>query len=149
MLKRDDPQYANTRKVAGIVDVIMGTAHDMTLAPSSVRREMLADLEPFFQELRELNREKFNDYEFTRTAIEEFEAGVRKLAALGDGRITEDRRDGEGDCPYCGVKITKIRLLGYGTSGEGHFLELCGSCNQLYMEAKSRMMGLMGFGTDV
>lgn len=76
---------------------------------------------------------------FLVCAVDELEAGLRALAGLGGGQITDDRRDGSGDCPVCGTAITHYSEYG---------IVLCRKCNELFMPAHGKLCGFDGFGTD-
>lgn len=111
----------------------------MSVSPSADRLNLLAECLPLLEELRKLNAERFEQSAFIAGAIDEYESGLRTLAGLGDGRITEDRRDGTGDCPVCGTAITHMPRYG---------IVLCGQCDELYMPAHSALCGDDGFRTD-
>ncbi|HEX7900342.1 MAG TPA: hypothetical protein VF950_21420 [Planctomycetota bacterium] len=115
----------------------------MTVAPSRARAEILKECLPLLAELRELNAKGFQAKQFIALAIDEYEAGLRKLAALREGSITEDRRNGEGPCAACGASIANIRPR----PGGPIKLFLCEDCADLFMRAHHALHSFEGFGT--
>lgn len=96
-------------RASGLMDHLMIRGQKMSVSPSSVRVELLAECLPLFAEMRELARRQFGaEAAFILAAVDEYEAALRVLARLVGGQITEDRRDGDGDCAACGTAITKI-----------------------------------------
>ncbi|APR75886.1 Hypothetical protein A7982_01233 [Minicystis rosea] len=107
------------------------------MSPSAVRAELLAECLPLFAEMRELARAHFGEQAaFILSAVDEYETASRALAGLGDGRITEDRRDGEGACPACDTPITKFH--------SDYWLPLCGECDKAFMETLRTSTGPNG-----
>jgi hypothetical protein len=149
MLDPLDPDSIPMYDASALLDAIMMVGREMTLAPSAVRLDLLARHVVLFERMRALNRAHFGQSELIAKAIDEYEAGIRRVAALGDGKIMQDRRDGEGDCPYCGTKITKFNpmpgILGF----EDHFIAYCEPCSNLYMQAKKKLSSCKGFATDL
>lgn len=148
MLDLDHPMTPHVFRASRLVDGVMVRGQRMSVAPSAVRAEILAECLPLFEEMRQLATAHFTDRaQFILQAVAEYEVGIRALAALGDGRITEDRRDGEGNCPYCGTPITKFDAYA-GRSRPPHFVILCPKCDELFMPALMRLRDFEGFGTE-
>ncbi len=139
MLDLNHPMTPHRFRASGLIDGLMSAGHEMTVASSTVRAELLGRCLPPLKELRELNHQHFGGKDSTDRAIDEYEAGIRRLASFGNGQIAEDRRDGEGDCPHCGTKITKVRALPGIKGYEDHFLILCMKCSECYMPAKEKL----------
>jgi len=135
MIDLNHPLADSKFKAVGLLDRLWTIGQQMTLSPSSVRMGLLADCLPLLAQLRKL-AEHFRDPRFIAQAIDDFESGIRNLAALGAGQILEDRRDGEGDCPCCGTKIIK--------SADG-YIKVCGECANLFMPAMDRLRSIDGF----
>lgn len=136
-----DPTHPRTKHIcraSSIIDSIMARGQQMTVSPSSIRATLLEECLPLFAQLRELNRIHFGDAVFIAQAINAYETGIRNVASLGNGLITEDRRDGNGDCPYCGTPIAKH---------PNYSLILCIKCDELFMVAKEELSSSEGFGT--
>jgi hypothetical protein len=148
MLDLNHPMTAHIFRASGLIDGVMAAAQIMTVSPSVVRNDLLAKCLPRFVEMRELNREQFGDSTYIASAIDEYEAGIRKLAGLGDGQIVEDRRNGEGECPFCHTPITKFNPMPGRKGYEDRFVILCGHCDDLYMPGLSKLRSTDGFGTD-
>lgn len=145
MLDLNHPMTGHIFRASGLMDAAMRIGQEMTVAPSLPRRELLARALPIFREMRELNRQHFRDSPFIAGAIDEYEEGLRTLADLGDGRILEDRRDGERDCPYCGAAILKSCPLE--ESRTAYFIIVCVKCSALYMAAQEKLDSANGFAT--
>ena len=140
MLRLDHPMTEHIFHASGILDGLLSAGQRMSVSPSPVRAELLGKCLPRLDELRDLARTRFDwRAAFLASAVDELEAGLRTLAGLGDGQITEDRRDGSGDCPVCGTAITHYPKYG---------LVLCGKCDELFMPAHHKLCGFDGFGTD-
>jgi hypothetical protein len=121
----------------------------MSVSPSTIREELLAECLPIFAEMQTLAVNQFPDRaQFLLQAIEEYKAGIERLAALGEGRITEDRRDGEGNCPYCATPITKFDAYAGSHTLPPHYVILCSKCHELFMPPHDKLSGFEGFGTE-
>jgi hypothetical protein len=144
MLDLNHPMTTYIFQASGLIDRVMIVAQQMTVSPSSVRQELLEKCLIRFNEMRALNIDHFQERSFVAQAIDEYEVGLKTLAALGGGQIVEDRRDGEGDCPYCGTKIMKFRASKY----EESFIVLCPQCSKCYMVALEKLRSYEGFGTE-
>jgi hypothetical protein len=144
MLDLNHPQTTHIFRASHLLAAVTGLAYAMTVASSSVRRELLEESLPRLDAIRKHNIDHFGADSFIARAIDEYEEGLRKLASLGEGQILEDRRDGEGDCPYCGTKISRYptnRLL-------KPFIILCGHCDDLFRPALDKLHSLQGFGIE-
>ena len=140
MLRLDHPMTEHIFRASGLLDGLMSAGQRMSVSPSPVRAELFGKCLVRLDELRELARTRFQERAaFLVDAVDEFEAGLRTLAGLGGGRITEDRRNGSGDCPVCGTAITHYAEYN---------LVLCGKCDELFMPAHQKLCGFDGFGTD-
>ncbi|WP_394794474.1 hypothetical protein [Armatimonas sp.] len=143
MLDLDHPMTEHIFRASGLMDAIMGNGQTMTVSPSIIRMKLLDDCTPYFVELRELARTKFSDNAAHLLFwIDQYEVSIRKIAELGRGQILEDRRDGKGNCPYCGTKVLKITPFPW---KEDYFRVLCSDCCNLYQDAKEKLS--WGFGT--
>jgi len=139
MLDHRSPQAQYIRQASALCDAVMKRGQRMSVAPSNVRAELLAQCLPFFTELRELARVRFaKRTSFILVAIDEYESAIKTLAGLNDGKITEDHRDGTGSCPVCGTPITHM---------PEYQLVLCGMCDKPYMAAYIKLDSSEGFGT--
>jgi len=137
MLDLSHPMTKHIFQAAALMDGVMARGQRMSVSPSTVRGELLAECTPLFTEMRELASDKFGKRaEFILVAVDEYESAIRELAALGGGRITEDRRDGQGCCPACGTPIKNSPPL-----------ILCGTCNNHFMAAYEKLNAEEGFGT--
>ena len=148
MLDLNHPMTTHIFRASGLIDGVMASAQVMTVSPSVVRNELFAKCLPRFGEMRELNREQFGNSAYIASAIDEYEAGIRKLADLGDGQIVEDRRNGEDECPFCHTPITKFNPMPGRKGYEDCFVILCRQCDDLYVPALSKLRSIDGFGTD-
>jgi hypothetical protein len=142
MLNLNHPMTDHVFRALHLVGAVTTLAYQMTVAPSSVRQRLFEECLPKFDAVRAHNIDHFGGDDFIAQAIDEYEESLRKLAALGDGLIVEDRKDGEGDCPYCGTKITKIPLTRDRTS----FIIVCGRCDDLFSPALEKLHSHQGFG---
>ncbi len=110
MLDLDHPMADHIFHAARLMDRAMGCGQRMSVSPSADRQTLFLDCGSVFAEMRTLAADHFPDERpFLLAAINEFEAALRDLAGLREGRITEDRRDGRGTCPVCGTGITHVR----------------------------------------
>jgi hypothetical protein len=141
MLDHDHPQTPYIFQASGLIDGVMLCAQRMTVSPSAVRAELLAECLPLFEEMRELALAQFADRAaFILEAVAQYEVGVRAVAALGGGHVTKEACDDAKDCPVCGAALMRI--------GDDR-RALCGECGKLYMTAKLKLAnGRRGFGTD-
>lgn len=139
MLNLDHPMTQHVFRASGLMDGVMVRGQRMSVSPSTVRAELLAECLPLFVEMRELARTHFiKDSAYIVAALNEYEAAIRALAGLGGGRITEDRRDGSGSCPVCGTAITHY---------PEYKIVLCGECDKPFMAAHDKLDSSEGFGT--
>lgn len=107
MLDLSHPMTKHVFRTSGLLHGVMVRGQRMSVSPSAVRAELLAECLPLFAEMRELARTWFGKRTaYILEAVDEYETAIRALAGLGEGRIAEDRRDGEGECPVCGTPIT-------------------------------------------
>lgn len=148
MLDLSHPMTEHIFRASRLMDGVMVRGQRMSVSPSAVRDELLAECLPLFAEMRELARTRFGKRSsYILAAVDEYEAAIRELAGLGSGRITDDRRDGEGECPVCGTLITKFRPLPDIKAFENHWIILCGECDKPFMQAHSKLDSFEGFGT--
>jgi hypothetical protein len=139
MLDLDDPTSRHIVQASRLMDGVMVRGQQMTVSPSSVRTKLLGECIPLFAELRELARNRLTrESEAILRAIDDYEAGILAVAALGDGRIIEDRRDGKGNCPVCGSPIRHFRATN---------IVLCPKCDEHFMPAHLKLDSPEGFGT--
>jgi hypothetical protein len=139
MLNLDHPMTEHVFRASGLMDAVMVRGQRMSVSPSVVRAELLAECLPLFAEMRALARTQFGRRApYITAAVDEYEAAIRTLAGLGSGQITEDRRDGFGNCPVCGTAITH---------DPAHRLVLCGECDKPFMAAYDKLDSSEGFGT--
>jgi hypothetical protein len=132
-------------RASALMDGVMKRGQEMSVAPSVVRAELLAECLPMFGVMRELAHAKFSEKApFICAAVDEYESAIVDLAGLGGGRIIEDRRDGEGRCPACNTPITKFRPL---PNVENHWIILCGECDKPFMVAQEKLDSSEGFAT--
>lgn len=139
MLNLDHPMTEHVFRASGLMDAVMVRGQRMSVSPSKVRAELLAECLPLFAEMRALARSHFgNRASYITAAVVEYEAAIRTLAGLGGGQITEDRRDGSGTCPVCGTAVTH---------DPAHRIVLCGECDTPFMAAYDKLDSSAGFGT--
>ncbi len=143
VLDINHPMTTHVFRASHLVGGVTTLAYQMTVASSPIRRQLLQECLPIFDEVRALNQAHFGGSRFIARAIDEYETNVKLVASLGGGQIVEDRRDGEGDCPHCGTKITKIPL----TRDRKAFVILCGECARLFRPALEKLDSPQGFGT--
>lgn len=148
MLNLSHPLTPHIFRASGLIDGVMIRGQVMSVSPSTVRIELLAECLPLFAEMRTLARAQFGSRTaFILQAVDEYEAGVRQLAALGGGGITEDRRDGEGGCPHCRTPIMKFDPLPGMKDPSIRVIILCAKCTELYDGPKEKLESSEGFGT--
>jgi hypothetical protein len=148
MLDLSHPMADHIFHASGLMDGVMARGQVMTVSPSTVRAELLAACLPLFAEMRELARTQFLEQAtFIGTAVDEYEAAIRELAGMGNGRIIEDRRDGKGNCPACGTPILKFQPLPDIKGFEDCWTILCSKCNKPFMAAHRKLDSSEGFGT--
>lgn len=141
MLDLSSPMTQHIFRASGLMDSVMACGQKMSVSPSAVRTEQFAKCLPRFAAMRELARSHFSKKAaFIVAAVDEYEAAIRALAEKGDGRITEDRRDGEGNCPACGATITKLGPF-------PDWIILCGECDKPFMAAYLKLDSSEGFAT--
>jgi len=148
MLNLSHPMSKHIFRASGLMDGVMVRGQRMSVSPSEIRTELLTECLPLFTEMRELALAHFDKRaDYLVAAVNEYEAAIRALAGLEGGRITEDRRDGEGNCPYCGTLITKFQPIPECKGFEDHWIILCGECDKPFMEACDKLDSSAGFGT--
>lgn len=148
MLNLDHPMTQYVIHASRLMDGVMDRGQKMSVSPSSVRAELLAECLSLFAELRELARSRFpKQASYILAAVDEYEAAIRALAGAGGGQIAEDGRDGEGGCPACGNAMTKFRPLPDCKGFEDHWIILCGECSKRFMDAHGKLDSSEGFGT--
>jgi hypothetical protein len=109
-----DLKHAMTRHIfnaSSLIDGVLVRGQQMSVSPSPVRIQLLAECIPDLDALRQLNAAQFGRSKSISDAIDECEHGLRQLAGLGNGQIVEDHRDGCGSCPVCGTAITTTRIF--------------------------------------
>jgi hypothetical protein len=139
MLDLNHPMSKHILHASALLDGLLVRGQQMSVSPSVVRRELLSKCLPLLEELRDLNATRFAKSAYIVAGIDEFESGLRTLAELAGGQITEDHRDGSGNCPVCGTAI-----IHYPSDG----IVVCGKCDELFMPAKEKLCGFEGFGTE-
>lgn len=142
MLDLNHPMTDHVFRAFHLVGAVTTLAYQMTVASSSVRQRLFEECLPKFDAIRAHNTDHFQGDSFISQSIDDYEEGLRKLAALGEGQIVEDRSDGEGGCPYCGTKITKIPL----TRDRKSFIIVCNNCSKLFDPALQKLHSHQGFG---
>ena len=148
MLDLSHPMSEHVFRASGLMDAVMDRGQRMSVSPSAVRAKLLAECLPLFAEMRELALARFGKRAaYILAAVDEYEVAIRALGGLGEGRITEDRRDGEGGCPACGTRITKFRPLPDSKGFEDYWIILCGECDKPFMKAHGKLDSFEGFGT--
>jgi|GEM_PF-5648785 len=129
-------------KAANLIGDLYVRGMEMTLAPSTVRGELLRHCIEPLHALRELNAQceqdpSFNelfDPESNARAIDVYERSLRELAELNHGNITRDARDGMGPCPGCGcVQLEQMPS----EWADGKFW--CGPCITYFSDAHSKL----------
>jgi hypothetical protein len=139
MLDLDHPMTQHVFRASSLMDGVIIRGQRMSVSPSAVRAELLSECLPLFAEMRELAHAQFGKRTaFIAVAIDEFEVAILRLAALGSGRVTDDRRDGTGTCPLCSTEITHY---------PEHRIVLCSDCVKLFMVAHDKLDSSDGFGT--
>lgn len=148
MLNLDHPMTQYVFQASGLMDGVMVRGQRMSVAPSAVRAELLAECLPLFAEMRELARAQFSKRAtYILAAVDEYEAAIRALAGLGGGQIVEDRRDGEGGCPACGTPISKSPAYTDSQGSKTRWIIRCGECNNPFMAAYDKLDSTEGFAT--
>lgn len=143
MLDLDHPMTEHICAAAKMQDLLMDSAHRMTLLPSKDRVLLLADCLPVLDRLRRLNDEHFGASLFISRAIDEAQAALEQIAHLNGGSIVEDKTDGVGNCAACGTPITILsRFPG---KPYGYHIVVCQTCDEPFMQAKAKLT--KGFGT--
>jgi hypothetical protein len=140
VLDLNQPQTTHVFRAGHLVGEVTTRAYEMTVAPSSIRQQLLQECLPRLDEIRAHNIDHFQGNSFIAQSIDEYETGLRKLAELGGSQIVEDRRDGDGGYPHCGTKITKIPL----TRDRKNFIIVCSKCDDLFRSALEKLH--QGFG---
>jgi hypothetical protein len=148
MLDMNNPMSEHIRTASNLIDAVMARGHEMTVSPSSVRMKLLAECLPLFREMRELNAKHFDQSSYIAQTIDEYERAIRTVAELGNGELMEDRRDGEGNCPYCGTPITKYKALPDDPTLDFYMI-YCAPCTNFYLPAKVKLESLKGFGAEM
>jgi len=139
MLDLSHPMTQYVFQASALMDGLMFRGQRMSVSPSSIRVELLAECQPLFAELQELARAQFSQKAmYITAAIDEYESAIHTLAGLGDGQIAEDRRDGTGHCPICGTAIT---------SYPEYHLVMCSECDKPFMAAHLKLDSSEGFAT--
>ena len=139
MINLDHPMTQHVFRASGLMDEVMIRGQRMSVAPSTVRAELLAECLPKFAQMRELAITQFSmRAEFIAAAVDDDEAAIRTLADLGGGRIAEDCLDGTGSCSVCGTAIAHY---------PEHRIVLCPECDKPFMRAYDKLDSSEGFGT--
>jgi hypothetical protein len=139
MLRLNHPMTEYIFRASALMDGVLFRGQRMSVSPNSARTVLLAECLPLLAEMRELASAQFaNRAVFICEAVNEYEAAIRTLASLGGSQITEDRRDGTGDCSVCGTAITHYK--------EHRIIE-CGECTKPFMAAYDKLDSSEGFST--
>jgi hypothetical protein len=149
MIDPNNPLSERIYRAAGLLDGVLLRIHEMSVSPSSVRADLLAECLPLFAAMRELNVEQFSQSPWIDQAICECEASTRALAALGNSQITQDQRSGEGDCVCCGTEIHKHLAIPAQGDFADYYEIYCGRCAESVFLACGKLDCLNGFGTCV
>jgi hypothetical protein len=139
MLDLNHPMTEHMFNASRLMDRAMTIGQRMSVSPTDVRMQSLSECPALFDEMRTLARTHFVKWSTTiLSAINEYERSLNELAALGDSRITEDRRNGKGTCPVCGTRITHMAKYG---------IAQCDECTKPFMAAHAKLDGDQGFCT--
>lgn len=139
MLDFNSPMAKHILHASRLMDAALKCGQRMSVSPSVVRAELLQEAKLIFAEMRELAKAHFKkENPFIAATIDEYEAALQELAGLGGGQITEDRRNGEGNCAVCDTPLTHMRQYG---------IVLCRTCDARFMKAQEKLDRDDGFGT--
>jgi hypothetical protein len=173
MLDLDHPMTRHIFAASGAEDRVLERAKRMTVASSPQRLKLREACQADLEKMRQLNRGHFKASPFIFEAIDELEAALQTLATLRGGAITEDKSDGEGQCPGCGAKITKFKTNSLSREyfertrhlkkeDENFIVSImplpsdfkdlwhiyCDKCLDFIMPAREKLSSAKGFGTD-
>jgi hypothetical protein len=142
MLNLDHPQSKHIFAASNLEDFILERAKLMTLVPSARRRELLGDCEPKLAAMRDPNKEHFENSKVISEAIDDLARRLNQLANLGNGQVTSDHSNGEGNCSVCGTAIKNFVFVA-SLPREIY----CGHCLDIVMPAIEKLRSEDGFGT--
>ena len=143
MLNLDHPQSKHVFAASNLEDYILGRAKLMTLVPSNQRRVLQAECEPKLAAMRTLNAEHFDNREAISEGIDDLAFRLNQLANLGNGQVTSDRSNGEGNCSVCSTAIKNFVAV---PSLPREIY--CPCCLDIVMPAISKLRSFDAFGTD-
>jgi len=144
MLDLDHHQTEHIFRASGLKDAVMKYGQEMSVSPSSVRFDLLTKCTPLFERMRSLAADHFApDADHIISLVNDYERAITDLANLSSGQITEDHRDGEGYCPVCGTRITRVSARVAGFSD----IIVCRTCSEPYMEFQIMLAAPEAFAT--
>jgi hypothetical protein len=143
MLNLDHPQSKHVFAASNLEDFVLERAKLMTVVPSARRRELLGECEPKLAAMRTLNAEHFDNSKNISEGIDDLTRRLNQLANLGNGQVTSDRSNGEGNCLVCGTAIKSFVAVA-SLPREIY----CGHCLDIVMPAISKLRSFDAFGTD-
>jgi hypothetical protein len=137
VLNLSNPQSKWIFAASREMDAVLDFAKLMTLLPTFQRQQLLARVARPLESLRRLNRDHFSGSSYIEQGISDLQAGCHTIASFSS---EESRLDGQGVCPVCGAPITDL--------SERHWMTYCAHCLEPVSEARNRLCGQKGFGTD-
>jgi hypothetical protein len=145
MLDLDHPMTTHIFAAARAEDYLIVRLKHMTLTSTEERQRLLPDCQEALGSMRRLNNEYFGASAFIADAIEELQASLDELAALGT-----DPHSGNAYainlCPACGTPLTRIHLA-YMPKPEQRWSVFCSPCLVGFRPALRRLESIQGFGT--
>lgn len=148
MLDLSDPMAKYIFRASGLMDNVKHRGQKISVSPSTIRATLFAECVPLFSEMRELAHSQFpKNATFILAVIDQYETALRMLSEVNDGQITQDQRDGEGNCSVCGTPITKFQPLSKTKGFETYWIIYCRECVKPFMEADVMLDSFKGFGT--
>jgi hypothetical protein len=142
MLDLNHPHSEHIFAAGRLEDGVLERAKQMTLLPSTRRRELQIECQELLEKMRELNRDHFKDSASISDAISELERSVVSLAELQNRGILEDKSEGNGCCSACGTQLTNFVFIS-SMPREVY----CGRCLHIIMPALEKLRSANGFGT--
>ena len=147
MLDLSHPMTEHVFRASRLMDAVMVRGRKMSVSPSAIRAQLLAECLPLLDEMRDVARTRFAQRgAFILATVNEYEAAIRTLAELGGDRSSEDL---DCECPACRTPITRFRLNPDSTQCEGHWIIHCQECSKPFMVAHEKLDSSEGFGTWV
>lgn len=136
MLDFSHPMAVHVLRASTLMEGLLTRAQEMSVSSRAARSRLLPECLRLIHEMKDLARSHFGGrVSFILATLDEYEARVRDLEAIGDG---------EGNCPHCGTPFARCRPL---PDDKDCYFTPCEKCDGVFILAHQKLETTEGFGT--